>query len=75
MKNLNLGDKVFTRVDDHTNNRGMGPDRVKVYGYITKVNPKTCDVTLVDGKVLRRNRLDVNLYVDPFYGVEYEDIK
>ena len=74
MKNLILGDKVVTYVCDHTNNRGMGPDRIKVYGYVTKVNRITCDITLVDKTVIRKNRYEVDLYVNPYYGLTYEDL-
>jgi hypothetical protein len=74
MKNLMLGDKVVTYVHDHTNNRGMGPDRIKVYGYVTKVNRITCDITLVDKTVIRKNRYEVDLYVNPYYSLTYEDL-
>jgi hypothetical protein len=74
MKNVVLGDKVYTYVDDHSNNRGMGPDRVKVYGYVTKVNTVTCDVTLVDKTILRRNIREVGLYTDPYCGLTYEQL-
>jgi hypothetical protein len=74
MKNVFIGDKVFTFVDDHTNNRGMGPDRVKVYGFITKVNTVTCDVTLVDKTVVRKNIREVGLYMDPFAGLTYNKL-
>jgi hypothetical protein len=74
MKNVILGDKVFTFVDDHTNNRGMGPDRVKVYGFVTKVNTVTCDVTLVDKTVVRKNIREVGLYMDPFAGLTYNKL-
>jgi hypothetical protein len=74
MKNVFIGDKVFTFVDDHTNNRGMGPDRVKVYGFVTKVNTVTCDVTLVDKTVVRKNIREVGLYMDPFAGLTYNKL-
>jgi hypothetical protein len=74
MKNVELGDKVFTFVDDHSNNRGMGPDRVKVYGFVTKVNTVTCDVTLVDKTVVRKNIREVGLYMDPFAGLTYNKL-
>ena len=74
MKNVILGDKVFTFVDDHTNNRGMGPDRVKVYGFVTKVNTVTCDVTLVDKTVVRKNIREIGLYMDPFAGLTYNKL-
>jgi hypothetical protein len=74
MKNVFIGDKVFTFVDDHTNNRGMGPDRVKVYGFVTKVNTVTCDVTLVDKTVVRKNIREVGLYMDQFAGLTYNKL-
>jgi hypothetical protein len=74
MKNVALGDKVYTHVVDHTNNRGMGPDWIKVYGYITKVNTVTCDVTLVDKTVLRKNISEVSLYKDPYCDLTYEQL-
>lgn len=74
MKNVILGDKVFTFVDDHTNNRGMGPDRVKVYGFVTKVNTVTCDITLVNKKVVRKNIYEIGLYVSPFAGLTYNKL-
>ena len=75
MKNVMLGDKVFTYVDDYSNDRGMGPSKVKVYGYVTKVNKVTCDITLVDKRVIRKNIVEVGLYVDPYIGLKYEDLK
>jgi len=74
MKNVVLGDKVVTHVYDHTNNRGMGPDKIKVYGYVTKVNRITCDITLVDKTLIRKNIYEVDLYIDPYYGLTYEDL-
>jgi hypothetical protein len=62
-----LENKVWTRVEDHSNNRGMGPDYIKVYGYVCKINKVTCDVRLVNSdKILRRNFDQVHLYVNPF---------
>jgi hypothetical protein len=75
MKNFKLGDKVYTHIADHTNNRGMGPDWVKVYGYITKVNKVTCDITLVDKTIIRHNIREINLYKDPFLELKYKDLK
>ena len=75
MKNLIVGDKVVTSIYDYSNDRGMGPDRVKVYGYVTKVNKVTCDITLIDRRVIRKNIVEVGLYIDPFYGLKFEDLK
>jgi hypothetical protein len=52
----------------------MGPDRVKVYGFVTKVNTVTCDVTLVDKTVVRKNIREVGLYMDPFAGLTYNKL-
>ena len=75
MRNFELGNKVVAFVDDHSNDRGMGPNRVKVYGYITKINKATCDITLVDKTTIRKYLYEVALYVDPFLGFKYKDLK
>ena len=64
---FNVGDRVIIKIiDEHDN---YSPSYKKIYGYASKVNKRTMQITGVNGECYKASISEVKLYQDPFSNI------